>query len=97
VRTNARHARQARLPEIGEAGQNRIDVAALEVRGTEGAVWEAEYLCRAGVQRLELSPRKEAVPFAHQDAFQHGPARSVAAGAWRALRQLRTILDVGAT
>jgi len=90
-----RYARQRRLPEVGDAGQQRIFDAVLEVRGSDGALIEAEYLMRAGVERLSLTPRAEPEPFAHAGAFEHAAPARIAAGAWRALGQLRRVIFPG--
>jgi hypothetical protein len=92
-----RYARQRRLPEVGDAGQQRIFDAVLEVRGTDGAIVEAEYLMRAGVERLSISPRGEPDPFVHAEAFVHAAPTRIAAGAWRALAQLRRVIFSGET
>ena len=86
--------RQVLLPEIGEAGQARISAASLEVSGADGAIIEAEYLHRAGVERLQLTPGHEPTPFRHEAAFRFAASRRVGAGAWRALRQLKTALGL---
>lgn len=90
-----RYTRQRRLRDVGEAGQARIQAARLEVRDADGALVEATYLHRAGVERIDIVPRDEAEPFAHADAFRFAEPRSVAAGAWRALDKLRGVLREG--
>jgi hypothetical protein len=90
------YGRQTRLPEVGPHGQARITDAVLEVNGGDGAIIEAEYLHRAGVQRLMIFPGAEAVPFAHQHAFRFFASRRIGAGAWRALRQIRRVLCIDA-
>lgn len=84
-----RYARQRRLAEIGVAGQQRIASSSLEVRGSEGAIIETEYLYRAGVERVTLTPGLEPEPFPHAASFRFAASRRVAAGAWRALDKLR--------
>jgi hypothetical protein len=92
--TPDRYCRQRKLSEIGDAGQSRISSAVLEVRGADGAIIEAEYLHRAGVERLTLLPRAEPEPFLHETHFRFFASRRVAAGAWRALRKLRRELGL---
>ena len=53
---------------------------------------EREYLTRAGASELVVEREPPAV-FAHAAAFHHAEAREFAAGAWRALAQLRTVLE----
>ena len=84
--------RQIRLAEVGLDGQARLAAAALEVRGRDGSLTEFLYLHRAGIERLELRPDRPALPFAHAALFRHPEARRLAAGAWRALAQMRAIL-----
>jgi hypothetical protein len=86
--------RQTRLPEIGPAGQARIRDAEVEVRGSDGAIVEAEYLHRAGVVRLTLTPGRDPEPFRHESAFRFAASRRVAAGAWRALTKVRRALEL---
>jgi len=85
-------SRQIRLAEVGLHGQARIASASLEVGGRDGSLAEFIYLHRAGVERLALRPDRPAAPFAHADLFRHDPARRLAAGAWRATRQIRSLL-----
>lgn len=89
--------RQLRLPEVGEAGQARIRDARIEVRGNDGAILEAEYLCRAGVEVVSITPRKDPNPFRHEQAFRFAASRRVGAGAWRALDEVRELLGIKAT
>lgn len=87
-------SRQTLLPEVGEIGQARIRDADVEVAGTDGAIIEAEYLHRAGVERLSLLPGREPVPFRHEQAFRFAASRRVGAGAWRALGKLKLALGM---
>ncbi len=89
--------RQIRLAEVGAAGQARLAAASLEVRGTEGSLTELVYLCRSGVERISLRPSLPAKPFVHEALFRHSSTRRQAAGAWRAIAQMRAILslDIG--
>lgn len=51
-----RHARQRALPEVGEAGQRRLEAAVVRVHGAElSSRVCALYLAGAGVGRLELA------------------------------------------
>jgi hypothetical protein len=89
-----RYSRQIRLPEVGEAGQERIRRCVAEVRGRDGALVELSYLERAGVGAAELTLFPEPVPFAHAAAFRFDAARRVGAGAWRALGTLKRALEL---
>lgn len=89
-----RFSRQARLPEVGMAGQERLWSAELEVRGADGALVEAQYLHRAGIERLTLLPQAEPEAFAHRNAFRFPAPRMVGAGAWRALSKIRRELGI---
>jgi hypothetical protein len=87
-------SRQRRLPEVGDHGQQRLASAALQVRGSDGAIIETEYLHRAGVERIEILPRANALPFAHEAHFRFFASRRIGAGAWRALEKIRRVLGV---
>lgn len=91
-----RYTRQRRLPEVGAEGQAKIQAAELEVSGSDGAIVEAEYLHRAGVERLVITPGSEPEPFVHEAHFHFAATRGVAAGAWRALDKLRRVLGLEA-
>ena len=84
--------RQIRLAEVGIAGQARLSGAALCVRGRDGSLAEFVYLERAGIERLSLEPNEPAVPFAHAALFRHASTRRLGAGAWRALKQIHSVL-----
>jgi hypothetical protein len=88
-----RFTRQMRLRDVGIDGQARLGRAALEVHGNEGALVEFLYLCRAGVERLDLLPSATPAAFAHANSFRFRETRSLAAGAWRALGQIRRVLS----
>jgi hypothetical protein len=90
-----RYSRQRRLPEVGDAGQARIAAAVVDVRGRDGAIIETEYLYRAGVERLSISPNLEPEPFAHERHFRFFASRRIGAGAWRALGKLKLALATG--
>jgi len=89
-----RYSRQRRLPEVGDAGQARIAAAAPCVHGRDGAIIETEYLYRAGVERLMISPQLEPETFVHERYFRFFASRRVGAGAWRALCKIRGALAV---
>jgi hypothetical protein len=91
------YSRQRCLPEVGDRGQQRLAQAPLVVRGTDGAIIESEYLHRAGVERVDILSYAEPVPFAHEAHFRFFASRRIAAGAWRALGQLRRALGVVGT
>lgn len=84
--------RQMRLPEVGPEGQARLSSATLEVRGADGSLAEFLYLHRAGIERLSIRAELAPLPFSHAALFRHDGARRLAAGAWRALGQIRGIL-----
>ena len=94
--TDAEHplTRQIRLAEVGVEGQARLSAASLEVCGRDGSLAEFLYLHRAGVERLALRPDRAPLPFAHAALFRHAGSRRLAAGAWRALKQIRGILAI---
>ena len=93
-----RYTRQARLAEVGEAGQARIAQASIAVRGqgARGDI-EATYLRAAGVGHVAIANTIE-----HADvddsplaSLSLDPsAGDVAIGAWRALDALRRVLGV---
>jgi hypothetical protein len=91
-----RYTRQRRLAEVGDAGQTRIAAATLEVHGKDGAIIEAEYLYRAGVERLSILPNLEPEPFTHERHFRFFASRRIGAGAWRALGKLRRVIGAHA-
>jgi hypothetical protein len=83
-----RYTRQRRLREIGDAGQARLQSAAVALGGSEGALVELVYLHRAGVGSVTLDALGVSRPFAHGAVFRHAASRRHASGAWRALRTL---------
>lgn len=93
----SRYDRQIRLDEVGHDGQARISAARAEVRGRDGNLVELCYLERAGVQAVTLQPEAEPKPFVHQQWFHFEESRRAAAGAWRALDQIRRALGVSGT
>ena len=90
-----RYARQRLLAAVGDRGQERIAQATFVVDDAMrlAAETEREYLTRAGAQRFAHASAAPA-PFAHAAVFRHAAAQDFAEGAWRALTQLRTILDL---
>ena len=88
-----RYDRQRRLPEIGEQGQARIRALRAEVRGEDGAWVEAAYLRGAGVAELTFARGEAPAPIVHAGIYRFGAARAIAAGAWRALGELRTAVE----
>jgi hypothetical protein len=89
-----RYARQRLLAAVGDLGQARL-AAATYVVGGDGSLSseiEREYLTRAGATEL-LASREPSPAFAHAAAFRHAEARDFAAGAWRALSQLKNALE----
>ena len=86
--------RQIRLAEVGAEGQARLSRATLSVRGSDGSLAELVYLHRAGVERVSLDAHLPAAPFAHASLFEHSGTRRLAAGAWRALAQIRTVIGL---
>ncbi len=92
-----RYSRQERLSEVGALGQDRILRSSAEIRGKDGATIEIAYLERAGVSSLALLPQAQPEPFDHAEWFEFDAARSVGAGAWRALQKLRRVLRIEAS
>ena len=90
-----RYARQRLLAAVGDRGQERIAQAAFVVDDawSLAAETEREYLTRAGAQRFAPAVAARA-PFVHAAVFRHASARDFAEGAWRALAQLRTSLEL---
>lgn len=89
-----RYARQRLLAAVGDHGQARIAAATYTI-GSDGALSsevEREYLTRAGATQL-LGQTEPSAGFAHATAFHHGEAREFAAGAWRALVQIKNVLE----
>lgn len=95
MENSPRYSRQERLAEVGAAGQERIVRSTAVVRGTRGADIERLYLLRAGVGDVIAREAEAPEPFVHAAAFEFDAARDFAAGAWRALRTLRTTLGIG--
>jgi hypothetical protein len=90
-----RYARQRLLAVVGDPGQSRIAGATFSVdeAASPAAQVEREYLTRAGA--TQFLPRSGPAPeFAHAAAFSSDAARDFGGGAWRALAQLRSILEL---
>jgi hypothetical protein len=88
-----RYARQQQLASVGELGQARIVAATYSV-GDDASVPSVvarQYLRRAGAERFE--PVGAVPTFVHAAELRHPAAREFAEGAWRALAQLRRVLD----
>jgi hypothetical protein len=88
-----RFVRQKRLAEVGEAGQTRLLGASHRVAGNDGALTELVYLHRAGFRAVSLDALGTPAPFPHASAFRHAGPRRHAAGAWRALVAVRSVLE----
>jgi hypothetical protein len=104
-----RHGRQIRLPEIGEAGQERLSASEVVLQG-EGDAREVEaaYLARSGVRVIDdaaAAAKASAKAGANGDAkiyadalaslsMRDTAARDVAEGALRALLAMRKLLAI---
>jgi|GEM_PF-5013177 len=90
-----RFARQRLLAAVGDRGQERIARATFVVDGATSLATETEreYLTRAGAERFAPVSAVQA-PFAHAAVFRHAAAREFAEGAWRALAQIKTSLEL---
>ena len=88
-----RFLRQRLLAAVGELGQARIVAATYQVGddATPAAKVARQYLERAGAVRFESAGASP--PFAHAEELRHPAAREFAEGAWRALEQLRQVLE----
>jgi hypothetical protein len=88
-----RFARQRLLSAVGDRGQERIAVAAFTAAAdaTLSSRVERQYLERAGARHFELE--SSAPTFVHAAELRHPAARDFAAGAWRALVQLKSVLE----
>jgi molybdopterin/thiamine biosynthesis adenylyltransferase len=86
------YSRQRRLPEVGAEGQERLERADLSIDAGPAAASELSYLLRAGVGRALVTRRSTRDPFAHSAHFKFTPSRTLAEGAWRALRQIHAVI-----
>lgn len=88
------YSRQRRLPEVGDAGQERLERAELDIEAGPAAASELTYLLRAGVGKAIVTRRlAPKVPFAHSAHFRFAPSRTLAEGAWRALRKIQAVIE----
>jgi len=94
-----RYARQRLLAAVGDRGQERIAGATYVVGNDDerSAEVEREYLVRAGARHFAAAGMAGAPgpDFAHAAQFRDPGARAFAAGAWRALDQLRSAIERG--
>jgi hypothetical protein len=88
-----RYTRQRRLPEIGDAGQRRLEAADAVVRGLDGADVELRYVTGAGLRHVVHDAAAAPLAFAHAALFAFPSSRRVGAGAWRALCTLKRALE----
>lgn len=97
-----RYGRQIRLPEIGEAGQERLAAAEVVLGGKGDArEIEAAYLAGGGVgltsvagASVDPDAEREVLAAASAIGVRDGAARDVAEGSLRALVAMRHILGV---
>ncbi len=89
-----RFSRQVLLSEVGELGQKRIQEAKVRLpEGPESAV-AADYLQRAGVSDVSITPDAPRSDFPHASHFRHTPSTALGHGAWHALSELRAVLKL---
>jgi hypothetical protein len=95
MRDRLRFTRQIRLPEIGEAGQERLEAAqiALSAKDGDAQAFELGYLAAAGITVIE-GQRASAVAEGAFGALglKDPAARAVGEGALRALVAMKEIL-----
>lgn len=89
-----RYSRQRLLTAVGDQGQERIAAATYVAPSGDAfaAGIEQQYLERAGARQFVAAGDAPA-PFAHAAVFQRAEARAFAEGAWRALRQIKSVLE----
>jgi hypothetical protein len=89
-----RYVRQRLLAAVGDRGQARLAAATYVAPSGDAlaAAIERQYLERAGAQHF-VAADQAPPPFAHAAAFHTAEARAFAEGAWRALGQLRSVLE----
>lgn len=93
ARSSVRYTRQVRLAEVGEAGQERLLRASVELqsRGASGT-FERKYLEGAGVTVSGAGSGGTTAAPTWAEALDPA-ARDVAAGAYAALRTIKAILQ----
>lgn len=85
-----RYTRQRQLPEVGEAGQRRIEAIVVELPANSSDAQVARvYLERAGVRQLQRATRADTKPFPHARYFRHEVAARVGRGTHFALTCIR--------
>jgi len=89
-----RYSRQRRLPEVGTAGQRRLEQGSLVLAAHPGADLERDYLVRAGVGGVSVDHASGAAAFPWADEFEVDVCRDIARGAWSALAHLRQLLEL---
>ena len=91
-----RYARQRSLAAVGDLGQARIAGATYVASSDDDGSTEVErqYLTRAGARHFAASGAGGA-EFVHAAQFRDPAARAFAAGAWRALEQLKRAIERG--
>jgi hypothetical protein len=87
-----RFVRQRRLKEVGDDGQALIQATCFRIALGDECWIERDYLARAGAGMVAINAHLVPERFPHADLFHHDAARRQAAGAWRALRQLKALL-----
>jgi hypothetical protein len=83
-----RYCRQQRLPQVGARGQQRLQSASAIVAAGASARIELSYLQRAGFRKVFVTSLHRPEPFPHAALFRHAAAKTIAAGAWRALDKI---------
>jgi hypothetical protein len=91
IESDERFARQLQLADVGPEGQARIIATTATISDAPGSAVEREYLQRAGVRHFDDTEQSE--HFIHAGHFRSEGCRGVAFGAWRALTQIRKVLD----
>jgi|GEM_PF-1244180 len=94
---DARFRPQAQLAEVGASGMAKIFASRFLLSDqAEGAWLEALYLERAGahVSHGESVASAPEPDFTHRGSFHFAASREAAAGSWRALKKLRSVLEL---
>jgi len=84
-----RFTRQRQLPQVGIAGQLRIEAMRVVTCADASGLIEATYLERAGAASVERSTSQLADDFPHAGHFEFEVTRVFAQGAHRALARIR--------